>query len=71
MCVADVRWRGAVPGCINCVDKNDEESALRRERHRLGDVCHNRALANCRGIAGLLDSGAAADEGGSDGRAPL
>jgi hypothetical protein len=26
--------------------------------------------ANCRGIAGLLNSGAAGDEGGSDGRAP-
>ena len=54
--------------CVGGVDANDEESALRRERHRSADVCRDCAAADRRGLAGLLRSGAAGDEGRPDGR---
>ena len=49
----------------------DAETTFRRERERPADVCGRSGAACARGIAGLLDSGAAGDEGWSDCRATV
>jgi putative ABC transport system permease protein len=54
-----------------CVDSVYEGIALRCERDRSDDVCDDHAAAQLRRFAGMLDTGAAGDEGGSDDCAPL
>src|SRR5262249_4622058 len=63
---AGVRRRGARPGRVCGVDENDEESALRRKRHRSGDVRRDCAAADGRGLAGLLRSSAPRSQGKPD-----
>ena len=50
------------------VTRRDKEPALRRERDRPADLRRGHAVAGHGRVAGLLDSGAASDEGGPDGR---
>src|SRR5262249_44464887 len=53
------------------LDAIDEGAVVRRERDRPADLRRDRALAHCRRVDGLLDSGAARDESRSDGRSPI
>ena len=48
-------------------DVDDEQPALRRKRDRSADLCGDYAAVDRSGHPGLLDSGAAGDESGSDG----
>src|SRR5262249_41659200 len=66
---AGARGSGAGPARVCGADSIDGEVAVRGERDRFFDVRSDRGLADHRRIAGLLDSGAAGDKGGSDGRA--
>ncbi len=66
---AGARGRGVGPARGSGVDQVDGKVAVRGERDRFFDVRIDRVVADHRRIAGLLDSGKAGGEGGSDGRA--
>jgi hypothetical protein len=68
---AGARWRGAGIGRVPGVDAVDEAIVVRRDGGRSADIWRSRPVVDAGRITGLLDSGAAGHESGSDDSASL